>query len=87
MIVFYFYLIFALSTGVTAYFTLHAPTLKILKEEGYEIEYPIHPFISALVMMSTTALLAPIMIKNVLRGVTQEYLDDIIAMLEDDEDE
>jgi len=76
-------LIFAISTSITGYFTLYRASIKIVEEMGYEMEEGdnLLPDLSFLAM---TTFMAPLMLLQILRGPTEEFIDEFIERVEED---
>lgn len=81
----YVYVIFAVATGVTSYFTLYRPTLARLESE-YDLEAD-NPFINAIQYIVLSTLTAPVVLIQTLRGCTEDYFKEILESIENDGEE
>lgn len=80
----YGYVIFAITTGITSYFTLYRPTLVRLASE-YDME-PDNNIISIIKYISLATLTAPAILIQTLRGCTEDYFTGVVECIEEDEE-
>ena len=71
------YVIFAVSTGILSYFTVHRPILNQLEKEGIFTDIMEHRFAFAVVTILVGALTAPFIFKLTLTGPDEDLTEDI----------
>lgn len=81
----YAYVIFALSTGLTSYFTLYRPTVARLSRD-HDME-PDTVVVSSLTYIIVSSLTAPVILIQTLKGCTEDYFAEILASIEEDDEE
>jgi hypothetical protein len=84
-----YYLIFAFSTGITAYFSIYRPILRELENlENVCLFELCAPYQTAFILIMLSSFFAPLMFKMALTGPTVEFIENYIEkLLPDDEDD
>ena len=80
---FSYYLIFALTTGITAYFSIYKPILDFIREEGTEVYTSTstildYPKFAAFVLIIISTICAPFILKTVLTGPDDALTEEIM---------
>ena len=82
-----YYAIFAVTTGITGYFSIYRPILVLMKEEHGEV-HPIleYPKLAALVLILISTISAPFILRTVLFGPDDNLIEELMSkFIEDDE--
>ncbi len=84
---FVYYSIFAITTGITGYFSIYRPILSYIKEE-YGVVHPVieYPKLSAIILIIISIITAPFIIKTVLFGANEALTAEIISKFTKDDE-
>lgn len=80
-----YYAIFAISVGITSYFTIYRPVINLVYEEHEvwtkEMEYPVITAVSLIVL---GAIMAPVLFKAAITGPDQDLIDALTEQILND---